>query len=142
MLGLGAGGQVKQIYKQFNPSHFVVVEYDHEMIRLTKELGLYKPFPLPHIVQGDAQEVLVQIRDSFDLIVVDLFHGKDPSPLATNEEFLLSAKKRLTPGGILLINVFEKKEYLQTVKEIFTQSETWKYRYNHLGAFWDNQKGE
>lgn len=136
MLGLGAGGQIKQLHNAFPNCEVTVVEYDPEMIAIAKELELYKPFPFPQVIEGDAGEIVPTLKEIYDLILVDLFHGSEPSPLAQDTEFLQTLKKILSPNGTVLINVYEKKEYLEVAKKIFPHSTAWTYRYNHLGAFW------
>jgi spermidine synthase len=134
-LGLGGGGEISTVMRAFTGVELTVLEYDPAMIALTKELGLYKPYPLPHIVEGDARQTLPSLSPGFDLAVVDIFHGEDPSPLITNAGFLDSLHKVLAPGGLLLVNVFKRKEYLEAPASLFDPIETWQYRWNNLGLF-------
>lgn len=136
MLGLGAGGQIKQLHQAFPGCTVTVVEYDPEMIRIAGELALHKPFPFPTILQGDARDVVQKLTAQYDLILVDLFHGEEPSPLTHSEPFLQHVRERLSPSGTLIINVYQKKEYLGAAQQIFPNKELWTFRQNHLGAFW------
>jgi spermidine synthase len=140
MLGLGAGGQVGTLHKQFLNCALTAVEYDEEMVTLARELGLHKPFPFPEVLLGDAKDVVPQIQKKFDLIIVDLFAGPEPSPLGQDEAFITQLRERLTEHGVLLMNVYQRKEYLPTAQKLFACSDLWKFRLNHLGAFWQNQK--
>lgn len=140
MLGLGAGGQIATLHTQFPASSLVVVEYDEEMLALTKELKLYEPHPFPEVLIGDAKDVVPTIQETFDLIIVDLFAGEEPSPLGNDKQFLESLRARLTQDGVLLMNVYKRKEYLETARPLFAHNDTWMFRLNHLGAFWQEQK--
>jgi spermidine synthase len=135
MLGLGAGGEIKLLYKTFPGCDLTVVEYDPAMIELTHELQLYKPYSAPHILVGDAAQVVPHLVESFDLIIVDLFNGPEPSPLSTDEAFVRSLAKRLHKNGIMLCNVYKRIEYLETPRKFFDYAEQWRFRLNHLGAF-------
>ena len=136
MLGLGAGGQIGTINKTFPHCTLTAVEYDKEMVQLAHETQLYKPFPFPNVLLGDAKDVVPTIQDSFDLIILDLFAGPEPSPLGHDEQFIGQLRERLTPKGLLLINVYQRAEYLETAKRLFTNSSLWQFRLNNLGAFW------
>ncbi len=136
MLGLGAGGQIGTIHKTFPYCTLTVVEYDKEMVQLAHETQLYKPFPFPNVLLGDAKDVVPTIQDSFDLIILDLFAGPEPSSLGHDEQFIQQLRERLTPKGLLLINVYQRAEYLETAKQIFAHSDIWKFQLNNMGAFW------
>ncbi len=137
ILGLGGGGMVYGARALFPHCRIVAVEHDPEMIALAKELKLYEPFPLPTIVKQDAGTYLSTATEKYHLTAVDLFRGGEPSPLLLEKSFLLAAQERMLPGGVLLINVAGTQEYLLPAVEHFAHSEIWKFRYNHLGMFWN-----
>lgn len=135
MLGLGAGGEIKLLYQTFPNCQITVVEYDEEMVKLTHEFGFYKPFNPPNILLGDAAEVVPTLTDTYDLIIVDLFNGPEPSPLSTREDFVGALGKRLAPGGHLFFNVYQRPEYLETPKRLFDEHDEWAFEENRLGLF-------
>ena len=135
MLGLGAGGELKLLYKTFPQSSLTVVEYDPEMIRLTLELCLFKPYPAPRIIEGDAASVVPSLQDTFDLIIVDLFNGPEPSPLSADSSFVRALCAHINPQGVALFNVYKRSDYLDSLKRFFTHSDCWVFKFNHLGAF-------
>jgi len=135
MLGLGAGGEIKLLNTTFPNCTITVIEYDEEMVKLTHELGFYKPFSPPNILFGDAAEVVPTLTDTYDLIIVDLFNGPEPSPLSTHENFVRALAKRLAPNGHLFFNVYQRPEYLDTPKELFDEHDEWIFEENHLGLF-------
>ncbi len=138
MLGLGAGGALKDLYTIFPGCSIIAVEYDPHMVRLARELKLCTPFPLPTILEGDAGEILANVSVRFDLIVIDLFYGSKVSPLVTQEKFLIDLKNCLAPNGIILINVFLQPHALETANSIFKHTSQWKYTSNTVGAFWED----
>ena len=135
LLGLGGGGEIKTIYEAFPGTTLTVLEYDSEMIALTKELKLYHPHPLPEIIVGDVKETLPQLSSSADLLIVDIFQGENPSPLLTDPTFIDSLSHALGIGGLLLINVFKRKEYLEYPKARFALIAKWQFLWNHLALF-------
>lgn len=135
MLGLGAGGEIKLLYKTFPNCTITVVEYDEEMVTLTHELGLYKPYDPPTIVLGDAADVVLTLTDTYDLIIVDLFNGPEPSLLSTQDSFVRALAKRVSPNGHIFFNVYKHPEYLETPKSLFAAHEEWMFLENNLGLF-------
>jgi spermidine synthase len=135
MLGLGGGGDVKILFQNFTAIQLTAIEHDAEMIALTKELALWQPFAGPNILCGDAAKVLPKLQTTYDLIIVDLFHGQTPSPLVTNKEFLEAIDVKLDKNGLLTANVFGKPEYLELFKENFTLIKAWKFGLNHIAIF-------
>ncbi|GEM_PF-600796 len=139
-LGLGAGGEIKNIYTHFPNVEITVVEHDPEMVTLAKELGLHRPFPLPTVKIGDAKDVVLQLDQHFDLIILDLFNGPEPSPLVRDEYFLKILKEKLTDNGLLVANIYRKIEYVQFLAERFPLIDTWKFEFNTLALFEKTQK--
>ncbi len=141
-LGLGGGGEISTILNAFSGADLTILEYDPEMIALTKELQLYKPFSLPRIIEGDARETLPTLASGFDLVIVDLFHGEDPSPLIMEGAFLDSLYRALSPRGLLLVNVFKHLEYLEHVSKPLKEPSSrflwvaqWTFHWNNFGLF-------
>ena len=135
MLGLGGGGEIQQLYRRFPGCRITAVEHDGEMISLAEELALWRPFPPPRIIAADAGKALASLTEHFDLIIVDLFHGPEPSPLIQDESFLNALRAHLGDGGIVLANVYGKDEYLDVLKKFFGNGTVWTFRLNRLGLF-------
>jgi spermidine synthase len=132
MLGLGAGGEIRQLYERFPGAGITAVEYDPAMIALARELALYKPYPEPAILQGDAAELVPAMAGRYDLILLDLFDGPEPSPLCTEPKFMESLARLLSPQGALLINVYRRAEYLALASRMYEHCEQWQFQNNHL----------
>jgi spermidine synthase len=140
MLGLGAGGQIKTINEAFPGSALTVVEYDEQMVALARELELYRPYPFPHVILDDAKNAVHALDEQFDLIILDLFDGPEPSPLAEDEVFMTRLMSLLSPQGVMLANVYQRAEYLSLPQQLYANSNIWKFRLNTLGAFWQETK--
>jgi len=135
LLGLGAGGEVKNYYQRFPNAEITIIEYDPEMIALARELGLYRPYSLPHVICEDARVAVPALSGTFDVIVIDLFKGPDPSPLSEDRSFLESVNAKLSHSGYIVANVYWKKEILESLSAFFTPVRSWRFRFNHLGIF-------
>jgi spermidine synthase len=138
LLGLGAGGSIPLLHKQFYNCDITAVEHDPAMVALTRTVGAYKPFPFPYVVEEDASTAVHQLSGLFDIIIIDLFNGPEPSLLATDKAFLQALKKLLSHTGTLLINVYKRPKYLHTARTLFLKANEWKFAENTLGSFTDN----
>ncbi|MBI4262635.1 hypothetical protein HY624_03870 [Candidatus Uhrbacteria bacterium] len=135
MLGLGAAGEVRTLHKRFPGCHIVVIERDPEMIRIAKELRLHAPYPLPEIVLADAKEIATHVRAPFDLILVDLFDGPNPSPLLGDDQFIQNLSALMTPQGWLVANVYDTPELLTHVDGILAHASLFTFRLSTLGIY-------
>ncbi len=141
MLGLGAGGSVPIIYKKFPGAEITAVEYDPVMVSIAREIGYQGTGNFPEVVLGDAAKVIPELEETFDLIIMDLFNGPEPSVLSLDREFIGLLKCHLSPGGFFLSNVHRRVEYLAPAKTLFKNVQTWKFKQNNLGLFWDTPEG-
>lgn len=136
ILGFGAGGMLKDLYKRTPNCRITAVEHDPVMISLAKESGLSGTNLHPVIIEGDAGDVVHKLDEKFDLIVVDLFCGAEPSPLLRDGRFLSELRSKTLPGGAILVNVFRSGHLLDFIDDFFPRKERWKYKDNWLGAFY------
>ncbi len=135
MLGLGAGGTVKELHRIFPYCRITAVEYDAVMIKLADGLKLYEPYPAPSVLEGDASTVIPALTSLFDLIVIDLSLGNKPPSFLKDPTFLTILSNRLSPAGIVLMNVCASTEYLDAAQRAFPHVRRWRYKYNMLGSF-------
>lgn len=135
VLGLGGGGVVRVLYQLAMGTQITAIEHDPEMINIAHELKYHEPFPEPEIILGDAQCALEGTRKRFDLIVIDIFRGGDPSPHLLEQDFWDAVKKAMKPGAIVLVNVAGSREFLESIAQEFTHADLWRCESNYLGMF-------
>jgi hypothetical protein len=136
MVGLGGGGEIATINTYFGSASLTVIEYDEKMIDLAKTLRLYLPFSFPKVICSDAKEALPALMERFDLIIVDIFKGPEPSSLITDPAFIKNIEALLNRNGFLLVNAYRHQEYLEKpVTESLIPVSTWRFGGNHLGLY-------
>lgn len=135
VLGYGAGGTNRPICRRFPSARITAIEWDPDMIALAKQLKLHAPHELEDLRVGDAAEVVGQLIGTFDLIIFDLYRGREPSPLIEDPAFLKRLRELTSPNGYFLVNVFEKPDAMKTVAAFFSWRRRWTYRWNHCGLF-------
>lgn len=137
LLGLGGGGVVKEIFKNFPNCYLAAVEYDDQMVKIAKETFL-KNINLKscQIFTMDAALFVKKPQKPFDLILIDIFKGSTPSPLLKSDEFLESVKLLLAKNGYLLVNFFRHlNEFLPFFEKFFYLYKKTKFWFNQLAIF-------
>jgi len=135
LLGYGAGGTNRFVCRRFPNARITAIEWDPNMVTLAKELKLHEPGDLAELRIGDATEVVHQLHGTFDLIIFDLYNGKEPSPLLEDSVFLSRLRTLMEPDGFFLINAFGKPEAFKAVAKFFSWRKKWKFRWNHCALF-------
>lgn len=135
ILGLGGGDVLPILYGQFPACSITVLEWDEEMIAIARSVLHPDILRRTRIIQGDAKNVKSLVEGVFDLILVDLFVGKDVSPAICSSDFFMSLGGLLERDGFLFFNVFRQKELKSLVSPFFSQAKCLTYNYNTVFVF-------
>ncbi len=138
MLGLGGGGGIEAVRKKFPDAHITAVEHDPVMVDLARKMTFKEIGYSPELIIDDANNALKSfslLGKKFDIVILDIFVGANPSPLYSNE-FLLSLSGVLSKNGYLLTNFYKKEKELTPVFKAFFSS--WKrvrYKNNRMRVY-------
>lgn len=105
VIGLGGGSLVKRMWRDYPWVSLDAVELDPDVVRVARDA-----FGLPHderirVFVDDGRAFVERSSETYDIIVVDAFDDDHvPRPFLT-EEFMRSARDRLSPGGVIAYNV-------------------------------------
>ncbi len=125
LLGLGTGSAIESIRSAYPKATFDAIEIDEEMIRLIRRFGFVSEKMMPSVIIGDVCTVLPQIREAYDLILIDLFNGSDVPPKVSTAEFFLSVADHLSPSGSVVVNVYRDARAVAAMREIFSVTSEW-----------------
>ena len=102
LLGLGGGGAAEVFSRR--GWQVDAVEIDPEVPKLAAAYFRLRPFNA-RVIVAEGRQFLQRSRDAYDVVFFDAFGSASiPFHLVTREAFA-AAKARLTPGGILALNV-------------------------------------
>ena len=121
MIGLG-GGSISSYLGRYMPAAQIdTVEIDPGVVTAAKKYFGMIETPRVRYHEGDGRVFLNRRKDSYDLILVDAFHGGYvPFHLLTREFYTL-VKQHLAPGGAAVFNVHEgTKLYASTLLTLRT----------------------
>ena len=120
LLGLGGGDVVRLIHK-INPQAFIsAVELDPVMIKIAGDFFNLRDSDKLKIYQRDAFYFLLLNRETYDLIIVDLFIGfKNPQKFR-ELRFLNMLKKHISEDGFIVYN----SHYHSDLNNVFEEFHT------------------
>ncbi len=118
VLGAGEGASLREVLKHRSVAHATMVDIDGELVGLCRRYlpewsqGAFED-PRAHLVIADGKEWVEQSLDRFDVIFMDLTDQIDlgPSFQLYTQQFYQALKKRLNPGGILVVQAGELSVY-------------------------------
>lgn len=116
MIGLG-GGSISSYLGRFMPEAVIdTVEIDPGVIAAAKKYFGMIETPRVRYHEGDGRVFLNRRKDTYDLILVDAFHGGYVPFHLLTKEFYALVKAHLAPGGAAAFNVHDgTKLYASTL---------------------------
>ncbi len=105
VVGLGGGSAPKRVWRDFGDVELTVVELDPEVVETA-----YKWFALPRdprldVEVDDGRRFLQRHDERYDVIMLDAFYSDGVPFHLTTLEFVELVRDRLTPGGVVAVNV-------------------------------------
>ena len=119
VLGMGAGSIIQTIRGHFKSSAFIeLVDIDAEIIQIAKDDFGTDKFDNINIVCDDALHYLQNTKQTFDVIVVDIFVIDTVPDKFTQPEFVNSLANHLNSGGKVVYNTIRQTMPRETFNEI------------------------
>lgn len=104
VLGTGLASAVQILNAQgFHPA-FTLVELDSKVLELAMEFMPARAAPDIRPVCVDAEQFVRNHQVKYDLLIVDVFNGRDVPEFVLGPEFIRNCAACLAPKGILLLN--------------------------------------
>lgn len=135
LLGVGGGTVIKLLYKYFPQIKITGVEIDPLMLQLAQKYFAINEIPRLKLINSDAIRWVKNFRfndinhcSMFDLILVDLYTGKDIPKELNDIQFLIKLRSLLSKNGMIIFNRLRNKdnqkeidEFIEKVKSIFSR---------------------
>lgn len=105
LLGLGLASIPHILEKQFQKDfQYTAIEIDPQVIKLAKKYGLTTLHSPIDLVCADAFEYVMQAKDQYDLIIVDIFIDTEVPTKFETQGFVDQLKNILNKQGLLMYN--------------------------------------
>lgn len=127
IVGLGGGTIPSFLHKHFPKIVIDVVEIDADVVDVARRFFEFREDATMHAHVDDGRRFIERRRHLYDIIFLDAF-GSDSIPysLATRE-FLQAVRKSLTPGGVVVGNVWSRHSnrlydsMVRTYQDVFAE---------------------
>lgn len=132
ILGHGGGSMAKWLARAWPELQVDIVEVDPSVVRVAEEYFEYEPPPTHRVFVKDARVFLRQHHEMYDVIWVDVFARHLIPFHLTTQEFFGELRARLSPRGIVVINLASSGEgpdrqraqaVVTTLRTVFPQVE-------------------
>lgn len=132
VLGLGGGTVVQLIKNRWPDAKIIGIEIDPEIIKIGRKFFGLGEIKNLEIIKANAFKWVdghfndLNHQSKFDLIIVDLYLGKEFPKEVESEEFLKNLKKLLAKNGLVIFNWLKgksEKQFEEKIKKIFSAIE-------------------
>ncbi|MBI3559728.1 fused MFS/spermidine synthase [Candidatus Gottesmanbacteria bacterium] len=122
VLGMGGGTVIDLLAKRFPHASITSVDIDPTIILIAKQyFGIGKHLNV-RLMHADARlfvKLCIKKAQVFDIIVIDLFIGRDIPEFVGTSEFYQSVKQTLKPKGTVILNYLREFEYQKKSDMLF-----------------------
>ena len=123
LLGLGGGSLAKFCYANLPGASLTAVEVSQDVIALRNEFGIPADDRRFQVINADGAAYLSATRQRKDVILADACDRKGTATDLDSVEFYQRARRRLSPDGILVVNVCGDQNstaaHLEKLREVF-----------------------
>lgn len=126
VLGVAGGTVIHLLHKRFPAARITGVDIDTVMIDIGNRYFGLNTIPVLRLVRDDAKHFVRRPAHRFDLIIVDLFFGREIPAFVESPIFLRRLRYMLDNGGTVVINYLRELEYgmksdtlMETLQRIF-----------------------
>ena len=111
LVGLGAGSQLKFLYRHFPECRITVLEIDPQVIYVAGQFFNVPDDPRRiRILLGDAADYLLACDSQYDLILLDGFDAEASSGALDTLPFYQACRACLSEGGLLSANLLGRQK--------------------------------
>jgi spermidine synthase len=106
VVGLGGGTLPMFLSKYYSSATIDAVDIDPEVVSVAKKFFGFRVDELMNAHAGDGRQFIENSRQPYDVIFLDAF-GADSIPAhLTTQEFLRAVRRAVTPGGVVVGNLW------------------------------------
>jgi spermidine synthase len=110
VLGIAGGSQIEDLKKHFPEAHVDGVDIDSKVIEIGKTYFSLEDDERTDLIVDDARRYVKTTDNVYDLVLLDAFRGRSIPPHLTTQEFLYELKNRMSPDGVVIVNIISSLE--------------------------------
>ena len=106
VVGLGGGTLPMFLRKHYPNAAIDVVDIDPDVVEVAKKFFGFREDRLMNVHVDDGRQFIEKIREPYDVIFLDAFGSNSIPAHLTTQEFLQAVRRAVTPGGVVVGNVW------------------------------------
>jgi spermidine synthase len=106
VVGLGGGSLPMFLRKHYPAAAIDVAEIDPAVVDVAKQYFGFREDERMRAHVGDGRQFIENVRQPYDMIVLDAFGARSVPPHLTTLEFMQAVRRALTPGGVAVSNIW------------------------------------
>lgn len=122
VLGIGGGTVIELLATRFSRATITAVDIDQTMIDIANRYFRLDQTARLHTLRQDADAFVrkeARGKKKYDLVIVDLFIGREIPAFVRSGTFYHMLKRVLAPGGIVILNYLRELAYQQKSDVLF-----------------------
>jgi spermidine synthase len=127
VVGLG-GGTLPMFLRKYYPEATIdAVDIDPEVVDVAKKFFGFREDELMNAHVDDGRRFIEKLRQPYDMIFLDAFGSSSIPAHLTTQEFLQAVRRAITPGGVVVGNVWGRginplyDSMVRTYQEVFDE---------------------
>ncbi len=148
VLGCAGCAIPRFLFDEYESCFITGVEHSDKMIEIARKFFLHGIDGRFQLVQGDAFDYVSSYQgEGYDLIVVDLFHGKGLVMRIFTDDFMSNLKRICSDTGLVIFNLSsylsqeELDEYKTAIKHFFPEASLMSWHYSRFIALFPGKVG-
>ena len=127
IVGLGGGTLPMFLRKHYPNATIDAVDIDPEVVDVAKKFFGFREDKLMRAHVADGRQFIEQSRQPYDAIFLDAFGSNSIPTHLTTQEFLQAVRRAVTPGGVVVSNVWGRHSnplydsMVRTYQEVFDE---------------------
>lgn len=135
VLGVAMGSTFNLLRRRWPDAEIVGVDWEPALFALGKKLGVFRGDARTTLIEGDAAIEVPRLAGTFDLVLVDLFNGREVADAVRNPALRAAIAAKLAPGGIVAVNYYHFPESVQGWESTFSAVATVRYSGNAIALY-------
>jgi spermidine synthase len=125
IVGLG-GGTMPMFLRHYYPNATIdVVDIDPDVVNVAREYFGFREDANLRAHVGDGRKFVESVREPYDVVFLDAFGTRNVPPHLTTLEFMRAVRRSVTPGGVVIGNIWGRPvnplydSMVRTYQEVF-----------------------
>jgi len=135
ILGVAMGATFDVVQRAWPDVEMVGVDWEPALFALGKKLGVFHPGANVTFIEGDAAEIVPKLEGTFDLVIIDLFNGRDVADVVSDNAFREAVTAHLSDKGVVALNCYFQRQVLEEWPPRLSSPQIIHHQANAIGIF-------